>query len=80
METARNNLLNGEAAEVERSMDRMGVESQRDPETGVIDHANLFLLIDRSGKIAYRFSLGERQERWLGAALQILLREQTKAG
>ncbi|MBW2274228.1 MAG: SCO family protein [Deltaproteobacteria bacterium] len=80
METPLFNLLTGEPDEVERVLDRMGVERERDPETGVIDHANLFLLIDRSGKVAYRFSLGERQERWLGAALQILLRERTEAG
>jgi protein SCO1/2 len=80
MEPPLYNLLTGDPAEVERTLDSMGVERHRDPETGVIDHANLFLLIDRSGKIAYRFSLGERQERWLGAALQILLREKTKAG
>jgi cytochrome oxidase Cu insertion factor (SCO1/SenC/PrrC family) len=79
MEAPLFNLLTGEPAEVEQVLDRMGVERQRDPETGVIDHANLFLLIDRSGKVAYRFSLGERQERWLGAALQILLREPIEA-
>ena len=80
METPLYNLLTGEPDEVERTLDGMGVERKRDPETGVIDHANLFMLIDRSGKVAYRFSLGERQERWLGAALKILLREQTEAG
>ena len=80
MEAPLYNLLTGQPDQVEQVLDDMGVERRRDPETGVIDHANLFLLIDRSGKVAYRFSLGERQERWLGAALQILLREQTEAG
>jgi protein SCO1/2 len=79
METPLYNLLTGEPDKVERVLDSMGVERRRDPKTGVIDHANLFILLDRKGKVAYRFSLGERQERWLGAALQILLREGSQA-
>lgn len=73
-------LVTGEPATVERTLDAMGVSRRRDPATGVIDHANLFLLVDRDGRLAYRFSLGERQERWLGSALELLLRERTDAG
>jgi protein SCO1/2 len=73
-------LVTGEPAEVERLLDRMQIARERDPETGVINHANLFLLIDREGRIAYRFGLGERQQRWLTSALEILLREQTASG
>jgi cytochrome oxidase Cu insertion factor (SCO1/SenC/PrrC family) len=47
----------------------------RDPRTGVIDHANLFLLIDRNGDIAYRFTLEPRHRAWLREALRALLRE-----
>lgn len=71
------NLVTGDAAEVEGTLDRMQMARERDPETGVINHANLFLLIDRDGRLAYRLGLGERQQRWLVSALRVLLREET---
>ena len=71
------NLVTGEPATVEAILDRMGISRRRDPETGVIDHANLFLLLDRKGTVAYRLGLGDRQERWLTSALQVLIREQS---
>ncbi len=73
-------LVTGAPAEVEPVLDQMSVARRRDEATGVIDHANLFLLIDRQGKLAYRFSLGPRQTRWLGAALRVLLEERVDAG
>jgi protein SCO1/2 len=73
-------LVTGEPARVERVLDELGVARTRDPETGVIDHANLFLLVDRNGRIAYRLTLGERQERWLVSALELLLREKSDGG
>jgi cytochrome oxidase Cu insertion factor (SCO1/SenC/PrrC family) len=74
------NLVSGPAPEVERVLDEMQVARSRDPETGVIDHANIFLLIDREGRVAYRLSLGERQKTWLTAALRVLLKEPRAAG
>lgn len=68
-------LVNGEPAHVERTLDAFQIARKRDPATGIIDHANLFILIDRQGRVAYRLTLGERQERWLGTALRLLLRE-----
>jgi protein SCO1/2 len=68
-------LLTGDPGEVNRVLDRYGFERRRDPETGIIDHANLFVVVDRRGAVAYRFTLGERQERWLGTAIRQLLRE-----
>lgn len=68
-------LLSGEPARVEAALDAFGFERKRDPETGRIDHANLFLLIDREGRLAYRFTLGARQKRWLVGALKLLLAE-----
>ncbi len=47
----------------------------RDPETGVLNHANLFLLIDREGRIAFRFTLDPRHRAWLRGGLLHLLRE-----
>jgi protein SCO1/2 len=73
-------LVTGEAARVERTLDRMGIARSRDPGTGIIDHANLFLLVDRQGRLAYRFTLGPRQERWLSTAVRLLLRESPDAG
>lgn len=70
-------LLTGDPGVVNDLLDRMGIERRRNPETGVIDHTNLFLVVDRQGRIAYRFSLGERQESWLIRALEHLLREPT---
>jgi protein SCO1/2 len=74
------NLVTGPPQKVERVLDEMSVARARDPETGVINHANLFLVIDRNGQLAYRFGIGERQERWLTTALRVLLRETPKAG
>jgi protein SCO1/2 len=74
------NLVTGPPSEVERVLDDMGVARERDPETGIINHANLFLLIDREGRVAYRFGLGENQKRWLTSALRVLLRERPQAG
>ncbi len=73
-------LVTGAPAEVEPVLDQMSAARRRDDGTGVIDHANLFLLIDRNGKLAYRFSLGPRQARWLGSALRVLLEERAGAG
>ncbi|MCP5068680.1 MAG: SCO family protein [bacterium] len=74
------NLVTGPSQEVERVLDEMQIARSRDPETGVINHANIFLLIDREGKIAYRLGLGERQQTWLTTALRVLLKEQQAAG
>jgi len=73
-------LATGATEVVEPLLDRMGIERRRDPATGVIDHANLFLAIDRRGRVAYRFTLGERQERWLETALGLLVAEEGAAG
>jgi len=74
------NLVTGNPADVEPLLDRMEIARERDPETGIINHANLFLLIDREGRVAYRLGLGERQQRWLTSALRILLREEAASG
>ena len=54
---------------------RLQFSATRDPRTGLIDHANLFLLVDRRGDIAYRFTLDPRHRAWLREALRALLRE-----
>lgn len=47
----------------------------RNPQTGIIDHANLFLVVDRANQIAYRFTLDPRHRAWLRTALRSLLTE-----
>lgn len=73
-------LVTGPPQEVERVLDRMDISRRRDPETGIIDHANVFLVIDPGGRVAYRLTIGERQQRWLVSALQLLVREVPNAG
>jgi protein SCO1/2 len=80
METPLYNFVTGEPGEVERVLDDMGIARRRDPETGIIEHVSLFLLLDREGKVAYRLTLGDRQERWLVAALKLLLGEEADIG
>ncbi|MCC6807463.1 MAG: SCO family protein [Deltaproteobacteria bacterium] len=68
-------LLTGEPADVNAALDAMQVARERNPKTGVIDHANVFLLIDKGGRLAYRFALGALQERWLTKAIELLAEE-----
>jgi len=56
-------------------LSRLQFARVRNPETGVIDHVNLFLVVDRAGRIAYRFNLEPRHRAWLRASLRSLLHE-----
>ena len=49
--------------------------ARRNPATGLVDHANLFILIDANGRIAYRFNLDQRHRPWLIAAVESLTDE-----
>jgi len=71
------NLVTGAPDEINQVLDFLNIARRKDPVTGIIDHVNLFILVDRNGKIAYRFSLGKQQEEWLVKALKLLLSEQT---
>lgn len=53
----------------------MQFSAVRDAETGIINHANLIMLVDRDNHIAYRFTLEPRHRAWLREALRSLLRE-----
>jgi cytochrome oxidase Cu insertion factor (SCO1/SenC/PrrC family) len=68
-------FLWGEPGRVNPLLDRMEIARTMDMTTGAIDHANLFILIDKGGKVAYRLSLSQRQENWLVDALRVLARE-----
>jgi len=78
LETPMWHLVTGEVAAVEQTLDRMGIARKRDPKTGVIDHGNLLMLVDRGGRLAYRFTMGPKQEPWLRAAIRLLLRESSE--
>lgn len=68
--------VNGEKpAEMLATLSQLQFARVRDPVTGVIDHANLILAVDRSGHIAYRFNLEPRHRAWLRAGLKALLQE-----
>ena len=60
-------------------LSRLQFARVRNPETGVIDHVNLFLAVDRDGRIAYRFNLEPRHRAWLREGLRSLLREDNVA-
>jgi protein SCO1 len=70
-------FVNGATSEVNAVLDKLQILRSRNPETGQIDHSNLFFVLDRQGKIAYRLSLSERHESWLIAALRAVLAEKS---
>jgi protein SCO1/2 len=70
----------GSPSDVERTLDDLSIARARDPQTGVIDHANVFVLVDRAGRVAYRLALGDVQERWLAEALRVLVHEPAPPG
>lgn len=67
--------LNGDVATMRELLTRMQFSPILNKETGVIDHANLFILIDADGRIAYRFNLDKRHQPWLREAATQLIRE-----
>jgi protein SCO1 len=67
--------LNGDPAGMHETLTRLGFARVRNPVTGVIDHANLFLLFDAQGSIAYRFTLDARHRSWIREGLVSLADE-----
>lgn len=67
--------LNGEVAGMHKTLTKLGFARVKDPRTGVIDHANLLMLIDAGGAIAYRFTLNTRHRSWLKEGLIALASE-----
>lgn len=72
---SRFHYLNGDAKTVRAILEHMGFAAIRNGETGAIDHANLFILVDAEGRIAYRFGLDPRHESWMHEAAAQLLAE-----
>ncbi len=67
--------LNGDPTHVKQLLKKLQLSRTVVPETGLIDHANLFLFIDANGEIAYRLTLDDRHNSWLRAALKELTSE-----
>lgn len=74
LNASNQHLLTGDPGQINSLLDRLNIPRQRN-EDGTINHANLFILVDKNGKIAYRFTLGDRQERWLSKAIRLLVNE-----
>lgn len=67
--------LTGKPKYVHKILDQYGFLRKKNPKTGVISHVNLFILIDKQGKIAFRFLLGEKQKKLTIQAIQKLIQE-----
>ena len=67
--------LNGAPERMRPVLRDFQFSARRNPETGVIDHANLFILIDAEGRVAYRFNLDPRHQGWLREAVLALAAE-----
>jgi cytochrome oxidase Cu insertion factor (SCO1/SenC/PrrC family) len=69
-------FLTGDTARIGAVLDAMGVERERNAETGEIDHNTVFLFVDRAGKLAYRLGMpNEELRHWYVEAMASLLRE-----
>lgn len=67
--------INGEPAVVNRVLEHLQFARIRNQVSGQIEHANLFVLVDHRGEVAYRFNLNPRHEPWLHAAIEQLAAE-----
>jgi protein SCO1/2 len=65
----------GNSQVVNKLLDQLSFSRKRNEETGEIDHAGLYLVLDNNYKIAYRFATGEIQEKWMIEAINILSKE-----
>jgi len=75
---ARFDFVNGLPSDVNTLLDKLNVSRTRDENTGQLIHSNLFLLLDRDGRIAYRLSFSQNESGWLTSALRTLLAEKGK--
>ncbi|MDX1618462.1 MAG: SCO family protein [Balneolaceae bacterium] len=68
-------LLTGDPQQIERILDRLNIPREKGEEDRIA-HANIFLLVDKEGYVAYRFTIGDRQEKWLLKATRLLVGEE----
>lgn len=67
--------MNGEPAMMHQLLEDLQFGRVRNPKTGVIDHANLFIVLDARGNIAYRFNVNPKHAAWLREAIVTLAAE-----
>lgn len=67
--------INGEPEVMRPLLSRYQFSPVYNPKTRTIDHANLFILLDAQGHIAFRFNLNPRHNSWLREAVQLLAAE-----
>ncbi len=77
-ESSQFHFVNGVPAEMNALLNQLNIGRMRDDKTGQLVHSNLFLLLDREGRIAYRLSLSLREQSWLASAVRVLLAEKAK--
>lgn len=77
MQAPQFHFVSGVPSEVNALLDQLNVARTRDDKTGQIMHSNLFFLLDRQGRIAYRLSLSQNEQSWLISALRVLLAEKS---
>lgn len=75
MQAPQFHFVSGLPVEVNALLAKLNVARTRDEQTGQIQHSNLFFLLDRDGRIAYRLSLSQNESSWLISALRVLLAE-----
>ncbi|MBA4150379.1 MAG: SCO family protein [Verrucomicrobia bacterium] len=75
---ANMHFVNGIPSDVETVLNNLQIARMRNTQTGEIDHANLFVLIDRQGKVAFRLTSSERHESWLMSAVRHLIQDKPK--
>ncbi len=68
-------FVTGDPARVHRVLERLGLQGVRDAGSDRITHPGVYVLVDRAGRIAYRFAQGASQEPWLREAMGRLLAE-----
>ena len=71
----RVHFVTGSVAAMDEALESYGFVRSVDSETGAIDHANLFVLLDSSGRVAYRLGLSELQSAWMDEAVRQLSAE-----
>lgn len=77
MQAPQFHFVSGVPSDVNALLDKLNVSRTRDEKTGQIMHSNLFFLLDREGRIAYRLSLSQNEQSWLISALRVLLAEKS---
>lgn len=77
-DAAQFHFVNGVPGEMNALLDRLNIGRMRDEKTGELIHSNLFIVLDREGRIAYRLSLSQREQSWLTSAVRALLEEKAQ--